>query len=126
MLFATVFMVGLMTTSAPAALAAPRTGFLEICSVAGGLVSSDYTFSVADQSTTLHNGECSATIELPAGRATITEQLTAGAPLTAVTVSPPRRLVSIDLTGRTATVRIVGGSVARRTTITFDNCSMCV
>ena len=125
-LLVAVLAVGLGTAGAPVVLAKPGTGFLQICSVAGGLVSHDYTFTVADRTVTVPNGECSADIELPVGRATIIEQMTLGPPLTAVVVTPNKRLVSIDLTAHTATVRIVVGGAFRRTTATFDNCSMCV
>ena len=105
--------------------AAPTTGFLQICKVAGtGVVEgTNFTFDVAGTPVTVPAGpapagSCGAPLILPAGPVIITETLPMGLQLTAVGTSPGGSLVSSDLVAGQATVTIAAGG---QTVVTFQN-----
>ncbi len=118
-------LVGAPDARTERALAKPALGALEICLVAGGVVSAHATFTVADHTISVRSGECSVLL-LPVGLAVITEHASLGPPLTDIIVAPRHRLVSRDLSARTATVRVVAEGNGKPTTATFAHCLACV
>ena len=105
--------------------AAPITGVLRICKVAGSRVADGtlFSFSVAGSPITVHAGPapagfCSTSLVLPAGPVIVTETLLVGFQLTAISSLPSESLVSSDLTDGTATVTVNAGG---QTMLTFEN-----
>jgi type VI secretion system secreted protein VgrG len=105
--------------------AAPTTGFLQICKVAGpGIVDgTNFTFNVAGTPVSVAAGpapagSCGAPVILPAGPVIITETLPMGLQLTGVSTSPGGSLVSSDLVAAQAIVTITAGG---QTLVTFQN-----
>jgi len=103
----------------------PRTGFLQICKVAGAgvAVGTPFTFSVAGTSLTVlagpaPGGSCSAPLVTPVGATFIAEAPPAGTALSSVTTLPDGLLVSNNLTAGTATVTVNAGV---QTIATFVN-----
>ncbi len=105
--------------------AAPTTGFLQICKVAGaGVVEgTNFTFNVAGSLVVVPAGaapigSCGGLLELPNGPVSITETPHIGLQLTSVSVTPDGSLVSSDLAAGDATVTIAGGG---KTAVIFEN-----
>ena len=104
--------------------AAVPQAFLQICkrSDTTGLTGS-FTFTVAGQRVDVAVGTCSPVLRVPEGVVTISEPAGARGDtlVTGVTALPAGRLVSTDLTGRSAQVRTVAGDLTQITTVTFTN-----
>nr|MDP9115059.1 ice-binding family protein [Acidobacteriota bacterium] len=105
--------------------AAPITGFLQICKVAGaGVVEGTlFTFSVAGAPIVIPAGaapigSCGTRLELPSGPVSINEVLTTGVQLNSISVTPDGSLVSSDLEAGDATVTIAPGQT---TAVIFEN-----
>ena len=103
----------------------PRTGFLQICKVAGAgiAVGTPVAFSVAGSPITVlagpaPGGSCSAPLVMPVGAMLITESPSPGAGLSSVTTLPGDSLVGSNLTAGTATVMVNAGA---QTIATFLN-----
>src|SRR6185369_7055412 len=103
----------------------PRTGFLQICKVAGAgvAVGTPVTFSVAGNPVTVLAGpapvgSCSAPLAMPVGATLITETPSPGTALSSVTTLPGGLLVASNLTAGTATVTVNAGA---QTIATFLN-----
>jgi hypothetical protein len=101
----------------------PANGFLEICKESDQTapLTGNFTFTVAGQTYTIPVGTCSSPIQLPAGQVTIVEQEQIGTELVGIRTVPADRLVSSDLTTRTAVVTIVPGDVSTETIVFFRN-----
>ena len=101
----------------------PALGFLEICKESDQTapLTGNFTFEVAGQTYTIPAGTCSPPIQLPAGQVTIVEQEKIGTELVGIRTVPVERLVSSDLTTRTAVVTIVPGDVSTETIVFFRN-----
>ena len=101
----------------------PGLGFLEICKESDQTapLTGNFTFTVAGQTYTIPAGACSPPIQLPAGQATIVEEERTGTELAGIRTVPVERLVSSDLTTRTAVVTIVAGDVSTETIVFFRN-----
>ena len=101
----------------------PANGFLEICKESDQTapLTGNFTFTVAGQTYTIPAGTCSPPIELPAGQVTIVEEEKTGTELVGIRTVPVDRLVSSDLTTRTAVVTIVPGDVSTETIVFFRN-----
>lgn len=102
-----------------------HAGFIEICkdSIPIGAVSGLYSFNIAGQGGTVTApvGACSSAFQLPDGLAMITEVPQIGAVLFSVSTFPTSRLISFDLTARSAVVQIVPGDISTQTVVTFFN-----
>ncbi len=105
--------------------AAPTTGLLQICKVAGSgvAVGENFTFSVAGTPVIVPAGlgpvgSCSPLVELPAGPVTVREALPMGVQLTGVNATPDGSLASDDLAAAQATVTVAAGG---QTVVTFQN-----
>jgi len=103
----------------------PRTGFLQICKVAGAgvAVGTPVTFSVAGNPVTVlagpaPGGSCSAPLAMPVGATLIAETPAPGTALSSVTTLPAGLLVASNLTAGTATVTVNDGA---QTVATFLN-----
>ena len=103
----------------------PRTGFLQICKVAGAgiAVGTPFTFSVAGNALTVlagpaPGGSCSASLVMPVGAALIAETLSPGTALSSVSTLPAGMLVSSNQTAGAATVTVNSGT---QTIATFLN-----
>lgn len=102
----------------------PAAGVLEICKVAAGTgVGGSFEFTVTGLATrvTVPVGGCSKALTLPAGNVVVAEVARPGFLLESVTASPADRLVSSDVPGGKVTVKIVAGTVANQTIVTFKN-----
>ena len=112
-------------TSTPTSTATntPGLGFLEICKESDQTapLTGDFTFTVAGQTYTIPAGTCSTPIQLPAGQVSIVEEEKTGTELVGIRTVPVDRLVSSDLTTRTAVVTIVPGDVSTETIVFFRN-----
>lgn len=102
-----------------------HAGFIEICkddSPAGSL-SGTSSFTIAGQAGTVSVpvGACSPAIQLPNGFATIAELPQTGTTLLGVVTFPNDRLISFDVTARSAVVLIVPGDISTQTVLTFIN-----
>ena len=92
-----------------------------VCKVSdtSGPVSGMFDFTIDTTTFSLAVGGCTEFRDIGAGPHTITELGKAGVVVSAISVSPPERLVSFDLTTRTVTANAVDVSLA--TTVTFTN-----
>jgi hypothetical protein len=107
--------------AAGAAQAAP-TGILEICKeVSDGDTAGSFGFRIQGRTGVIEVpvGSCSFPIELPVGRATVTEVARPGYTVAAITA--PGRLRGANLSTGTATVDIVAGDESNQTLLTFTN-----
>jgi hypothetical protein len=97
-------------------------GRLQICKQADGAgVSGYFTFKFNAKSRSIPVGACSLIVSVEAGTLTITEDARAGYVVSDVYTIPADRLVSEDLSSRSATVTIVPGTAASQTIIVFVN-----
>jgi Ice-binding-like len=103
----------------------PRTGFLQICKVAGAgiAVGTPFNFSVAGTSVTVlagpaPGGSCSASLVVPVGATFIAETPSLGAALSSVTTLPLGLLIASNVSAGTATVAVNPGA---QTIATFLN-----
>lgn len=97
----------------------PKKGTVKVCKIAGPGVAAnqEFSFDVAGVKTTAKAGHCSAPLSVPVGRATVTESLTAGYQVTAITVAGAGSLVSTNLGTGTAVINVVAGV----TEVTYTN-----
>jgi len=105
------------------AYATGNTGALEICKTASGSgVTGDFEFTVAGVpgTTKVPVGGCSQAITVTAGDVVVTELARAGFVVAGITATPAGRLVSMDLTARTAKVKVTPGT-RDQTIVTFSN-----
>lgn len=103
----------------------PRTGFLQICKVAGAgvAVGTPVTFTIAGNPITVlagaaPGGSCSAPLVMPVGAILVAETASPGTALSSVTTLPAGLLVASNLTAGTATVTVNDGM---QTVATFLN-----
>ncbi|MFI7602985.1 hypothetical protein [Actinoplanes sp. NPDC049681] len=119
----TVFVAGLTAATSAYATGNP-TGVLEICKTASGSgVTGSFAFTVSGLtgSTSVPVGGCSQPLTVAAGDVVVTEVARSGFVVADITASPADRLISRDTAGRTAKVKVVPGSVANQTIVTFSN-----
>jgi hypothetical protein len=116
---------GVQTTATFTDSVAPVTGVLRICKVAGSRVADGtlFSFDVAGTPITVHAGPapggfCSTPLALPVGPVIVTETLSVGFQLTAISSLPSESLVSSDLAAGRATVTVNAGG---QTVLTFEN-----
>jgi hypothetical protein len=120
---ATVLAAGL-TTGTPVYATGTTTGVLEICKTATGsgvTGSFDFTVTGVTGTTSVPVGGCSLPITVAAGDIVVTEVARSGFTVADITASPADRLVSRDLSARTAKVTVPKGTVANQTIVTFSN-----
>jgi hypothetical protein len=105
---------------------AVTTGTLVICKIAGTGVTAGthFTFTAGTQTQVVDagaapNGTCGAALTFPAGPLMVTESVSAGTSVSAITGTPAAP-TGISLTGRSATVAITEGQQVK---ITFTNTS---
>ena len=95
------------------------TDILRICKIAGSGVAAgaNFTFVVAGVSFTVRAGSCVTAGTFPVGTSvTVVEAPSSGTTLSAISVSPPDRLVTVNLAGRTVAAIIgTGGTVVNFT-----------
>jgi hypothetical protein len=98
----------------------PPTGTVKVCKVAGPGVAAgqEFSFTVGSTTTTAKAGSCSLPITVAAGNVVVTEAAVAGFQVSAITSAPAGTLVSSNLAGRTATVKVAANQV---TEVTFTN-----
>jgi hypothetical protein len=97
-------------------------GRLQICKEADGAgVSGYFRFNFANKSKSIPVGACSSLITVEAGSLTIVEEAQAGYSVTDVYTIPANRLISKNLSGRSATVTIVQGNASSQTIVVFRN-----
>lgn len=97
-------------------------GRLQICKEADGTgVNGYFTFDYGSKSVTIPAGACSPLLRVEAGNLTITEAAQTGYVVTDVYTIPSDRLISKNLSGRSANVTIVEGYVASQTIAIFKN-----
>ncbi len=112
------------TVTLPACAGPPRTGFVQVCKVAGMGVTTgtNFSFNVGGTVMTVPAGaapagSCGTPVSLPVGTATITETIPAGVALAGVSTLPdPALLISSDLAAGTANVTVTAGG---QTIVTF-------
>ncbi|HEY3475178.1 MAG TPA: hypothetical protein VGK56_11255, partial [Anaerolineales bacterium] len=98
------------------------TGRMQICKEAeGDGVTGYFTFRFGTRSRTVPVGACAGLISVNAGTLTITEDARTGFSIADIYTIPSSRLISKDLNGRSATVRIVEGNAASQTIVIFRN-----
>jgi hypothetical protein len=97
-------------------------GRLQICKEAEGSgVSGSFTFRFETRSRSVPVGACAGLIAVNAGTLTITETAQAGYSVADIYTIPADRLISKDLNGGSAQVRIVEGTAASQTIVIFRN-----
>jgi hypothetical protein len=97
-------------------------GRLQICKEAEDPgVSGSFTFRFETRSRSVPVGACAGLIAVTAGRLTITEVAQTGYTVADIYTIPADRLISKDLAGGRATVRIVEGTAISQTIIIFRN-----
>jgi hypothetical protein len=98
------------------------TGYVEVCKAAASEgVTGNFQFTFNGKTYTVPVGACTSAIKVPSGPLTITEVARTGYKLVGVSAAPARRLVSVDLSTRTAVVTISTGGRASQTIATFTN-----
>lgn len=97
-------------------------GRLQICKEASGSgVSGYFTFRFETRSRSIPVGACSLIISVNAGTLTVTEDAQSGYAVTDIYTIPANRLISKNLSNRTATVTIVQGTSTSQTIVVFVN-----
>jgi hypothetical protein len=100
-------------------------GRLQICKEAEGSgVTGSFTFLFETRSRTVPVGACAGLIAVNAGMLTITEVQQTGYTVADIYTIPADRLISKDLNGGSARVRIVEGTAASQTIVIFRNRSI--
>jgi hypothetical protein len=114
---------GLLSSSSRQAAGAQEvTGRLEICKEADGAgVTGNFTFTFAGKTRTIPVGACTPLIVVPVGPLTITEGARAGYEVSDIYTIPSDRLISENLSARSATVTIVQGRASTQTIVVFRN-----
>jgi hypothetical protein len=100
-----------------------KHGYMEICKDASGsgLANDVFTFKVQGKSYTVPVGACTSAFRVTAGNVTVKEEFRPGSKLVGVSTIPAGRLVSDNLSSRTAVVKVVPGNVSTQTIVTFTN-----
>jgi len=97
-------------------------GRLQICKEAGGNgVSGSFTFRFDTRSRSLPVGACTLIMSANVGTLVVREDAKAGYVVTDIYTIPANRLISKDVSNRTATVTIVQGNAASQTIVVFVN-----
>lgn len=100
-------------------------GYMQICKQASGAgVSGNFTFRFATQSRSVPVGTCSSLIfNIQPGTLTVTEDARAGYQVADIYTIPADRLISKNISGRSATVTILpnGGDASLQTVVVFVN-----
>ena len=113
------------STSTKTPIPTTPQGYMQICKQADGAgVSGYFNFRFADQSRSVPVGTCSRLIfNLTPGTLTVTEDAQAGYEVADIYTIPADRLISKDLSGRSATVTIVpsNGDASTQTVVVFVN-----
>lgn len=108
-------------TKPPTATPAVK-GRLQICKEAGDEgMSGNFTFRFDTRSRTLPVGTCTLIMSANVGTLVVTEDAKAGYAVTDIYTIPANRLISKNLSNRTATVTIVQGNAASQTIVVFVN-----
>ena len=98
------------------------TGRLQICKEANGNgVSGNFTFRFDTRSRSLPVGACTLIMSANTGTLVVTENAKSGYVVTDIYTIPANRLISKDLSNRTATINIVQGNAASQTIVVFVN-----
>jgi hypothetical protein len=98
------------------------TGRLQICKEAGSNgVSGSFTFRFDTRSRSLPVGACTLIMSANVGTLVVKEDLKAGYVVSNIYTIPANRLISKDLSNRTATISIVQGNAASQTIVVFVN-----
>ena len=114
-------------TNTPSTNTPQPVGRLQICKAAVDPgVAGNFTFRFDARSFNIPVGACSVLLFVNVGTLTITEDPRSGYTLADIYTIPASRLISTDLNGRSATVRIVEGTVASQTIVVFRNRSVAV
>jgi hypothetical protein len=111
-------------TKTPAGTPTPTIpkGRLQICKEADGSgVSGNFTFRFETRSRSIPVGACSLIISVNAGNLTVKEDARSGYVVTDIYTIPANRLISKDLSKRTAVVKIVEGISPSQTIVVFVN-----
>jgi hypothetical protein len=109
------------TPGTPTPTSSPK-GRLQICKEASsGGVSGYFTFRFETRSRSIPVGACSLIISVNAGTLTVTEDARAGFVFSDIYTIPAGRLISKNLSSRTATVTIVQGTSISQTIVVFVN-----
>lgn len=112
----------LSSSSRQAAAAQDVQGRLEICKEADGAgVTGNFTFRFAGKTRTIPVGACTPLIVVPVGPLTVTEDARAGYAVSDIYTIPADRLISENLSARSATVTIVQGRASSQTIVVFRN-----
>jgi hypothetical protein len=88
-----------------------KTGTVKVCKIAGPGVAAgeEFAFTVGSTQTTAKAGSCSLPITLPIGNVTVKETLPDGYQVTSITATGAGALVSTDLLGASAVVKVAVG-----------------
>ena len=113
------------STSTKTPIPTTPQGYMQICKQASGDgVSGYFMFRFANQSRSVPVGACSSLIfNVTPGTLTVTEDARAGYEVTDIYTIPADRLISKDISARTATVTIVpsNGDASTQTVVVFVN-----
>jgi len=117
--------IGTPTTTKTPESPIPPQGYMQICKQASGAgVSGYFTFRFGTQSTSVPVGSCSSLIfNLTPGTLTVTEDAQAGYQVVDIYTIPADRLISKNISGRTASITIVpsNGDASTQTVVVFVN-----
>ena len=115
--------VALLALAVPAAMASPRTGFLEVCKQSDSTapVTGPFTFTIDGKSVTVATGGCSADMQVPAGNNTVVEASNAYTAVTKIDTIPESALVSSNLSTRVSVVNVPAGDISSAATVEYTN-----
>ena len=109
------------TNCTPTPTPIPR-GRLQICKEADGAnVTGSFSFKFSTKTVTIPVNTCSSLLYVDAGTLTITEVARSGYAVSEIHTLPSGRLISADLTNRSAVVTIVQGNASTQTIVVFRN-----
>jgi hypothetical protein len=111
-----------MPTRTPLTATPLPQGKLQICKEADGAgVSGNFTFRYNTSSKSIPVGACSLIISVNAGTLVVKEDARSGYMIADIYTIPANRLISKNLSDRTATIQIVEGNAASQTIVVFVN-----
>jgi len=101
----------------------PQFGYIEICKQQSGtgLEGVLFTFSVQGKTVQVPVGACSPAIKVRAGNVTIVETGRPSAQMVGASTIPSNRLVSVNLSASSVTVKVVPGNVSSQTIVNVTN-----
>ncbi len=109
------------TDCTPTPTPVPR-GRLQICKESDGTgVTGSFSFKFNTKTVTIPVDTCSSLLYVDAGTLTITEVARSGYAVSEIHTLPADRLISADLSNRTAVVTIVQGNASTQTIVVFRN-----